>query len=80
MNPLQGIQIMQKMLRLVRRPQDRRHRAIVRLARRALNDDRGGQVLEYSLIAGLIVVAAIGAITCVGTKIVGRWSSLNSSV
>ncbi len=71
---------MQKMLRLLRRPRDRRHRAIVRLARRALHDERGGEVLEYSLIAGLLVVAAIGAITCVGIKVVGRWSSLNSSV
>jgi Flp pilus assembly pilin Flp len=31
-------------------------------------DDRGGEVLEYALIAGLIVVAAIAVIGAVGTR------------
>ncbi|CAN5641230.1 hypothetical protein BH09PLA1_BH09PLA1_09930 [soil metagenome] len=43
------------------------------------NED-GGEVLEYALIAGLIVVAAIAVIGAVGTKVVARWSSLNSSM
>ncbi len=51
-------------------------RLLVRLAR----DDRGGEVLEYALIAGLIVVAAIAAITSVGSKVLARWTSLNASV
>jgi Flp pilus assembly pilin Flp len=58
----------------------KRQRAMVRLARRALRDDRGGEVMEYSLVAGLIVVGAIGAIQCVGEKVLARWSSLNSSM
>lgn len=40
----------------------------------------GGEVLEYALIAGLIVVAAIALIGAVGTKVVARWRSLNSSM
>jgi Flp pilus assembly pilin Flp len=40
-------------------------------------------VLEYALIAGLIagliIVAAIAAVTVVGGKVVARWTSLNSS-
>ena len=43
-------------------------------------DEQGGEVLEYALIAGLIVVAAIAVITSVGTKVLARWTSLNSSL
>ena len=43
-------------------------------------DEQGGEVLEYALIAGLIVVAAIAAITTVGTKVLGRWTSVQNSM
>jgi Flp pilus assembly pilin Flp len=43
-------------------------------------DEQGGEVLEYALIAGLIVVAAIAVIGSVGTKVVARWNSLNTSM
>jgi len=49
---------------------------IAKLAR----DERGGEVLEYALIAGLIVVAAIAVIGSVGTKVLARWNSLNASM
>jgi Flp pilus assembly pilin Flp len=45
-----------------------------------LLDDCGGEVLEYALIAGLIVVAALAVIGSVGGKVVANWSSLNSSM
>ena len=45
-----------------------------------LADERGGEVLEYALVAGLIVVAAIAVIGSVGTKVLARWNSLNSSL
>lgn len=44
-----------------------------------LNDERGGEVIEYALIAGLIVVTAIAVITKVGTKTLARWQTINSS-
>lgn len=47
---------------------------------RLCRDDSGGEVLEYALVAGLIVVAAISVIKSVGTKVLGRWQSLNSSM
>ncbi len=71
---------MGKYLRLARMPFDRRRRAAMRLSARILRDDRGGEVLEYALVAGLIVVTAIGVISCVGTKVLGRWNSLNSQI
>ena len=45
-----------------------------------IRDEQGGEVLEYALIAGLIVVAAIAVIGAVGTKVLARWTSLNSSM
>jgi pilus assembly protein Flp/PilA len=45
-----------------------------------LNDENGGEVLEYALIAGLIVVAAIAVIGSVGGKVLASWNSLNSSM
>jgi pilus assembly protein Flp/PilA len=45
-----------------------------------IRDEQGGEVLEYALIAGLIVVAAIAAITSVGTKVLGRWTSVQNSM
>jgi pilus assembly protein Flp/PilA len=47
---------------------------------RLIQDDRGGEVLEYALIAGLIVVAAIATISGVGSKILASWNNLNSSM
>jgi len=50
------------------------------LLRRLLRDETGGEVLEYALIAGLIIVTAIAVIGTVGTKVLGRWTSLDSSM
>ena len=50
------------------------------LVSNVVRDEQGGEVLEYALIAGLIVVAAIAIITSVGGKVVARWTSLNSSL
>ena len=49
---------------------------LARLAR----DEQGGEVLEYALVAGLIVVAAIAVIGSVGTKVLARWNSINASL
>jgi pilus assembly protein Flp/PilA len=45
-----------------------------------VRDEAGGEVLEYALIAGLIVVAAIAVIGSVGTKVLARWTSLNAGM
>jgi Flp pilus assembly pilin Flp len=55
-------------------------KAIRNLMGRLIKDEQGGEVLEYALIAGLIVVAAIAVITSVGNKVLARWTSLNSSI
>lgn len=40
--------------------------------RNLASDDRGGENLEYALIAGLIIIVAIALLATVGTKAVGR--------
>jgi Flp pilus assembly pilin Flp len=55
-------------------------KALRNLVVRLIKDERGGEVLEYALIAGLIVVAAIAVIGTVGTKVLARWNSLNSGL
>jgi pilus assembly protein Flp/PilA len=55
-------------------------RAIVHKLRSVVGDEDGGEVLEYALIAGLIVVAALSLIGAVGGKVVAKWTSLNSKM
>ena len=43
-------------------------------------DERGGEVIEYALILGLIIVVCIALITAVGTKVLARWQTVNSSI
>jgi len=49
-------------------------------ARRLIADEHGGEVLEYVLIAGLIVAGAIAVVASFGEKVLARWGSVNSSV
>ena len=53
---------------------------ITHFIRRVICEETGGEVLEYSILSGLIVVAAIGVIKTLGTKVLARWSSLSSSL
>ena len=55
-------------------------KAIKNLLANVVTDEQGGEVLEYALIAGLIVIAAIAVIGSVGTKVLARWTSLNSGM
>ena len=50
------------------------------LLRRLVGDDRGGEVMEYVLIAGLIVVATVVVIGAVGTKVLARWNTVNTGM
>ena len=50
------------------------------LLRSLVIEDNGGEVLEYAIIVGLIVLAAIAAITAVGNSVMARWTSLSNSM
>ena len=57
-----------------------RGNAMLNMIRRLVREESAGEVLEYALIAGLIVVAAITVIASVGGKVLARWNSLNASM
>ncbi|MEO6435667.1 MAG: Flp family type IVb pilin [Tepidisphaeraceae bacterium] len=50
------------------------------LLNKLVRDEQGGEVLEYALIAGLIIVGAIALITSVGGKVLARWTAVNDSI
>jgi Flp pilus assembly pilin Flp len=54
--------------------------SLSKFVHRLLVDEAGGEVLEYALISGLIVVATLSVVKSIGTKVLARWTSLNSSM
>ncbi len=48
--------------------------------RRLMKNDHGATAIEYTLIASLIAVAAIAAMSSVGTKVNGVLSNVASSI
>jgi pilus assembly protein Flp/PilA len=51
-----------------------------RNVQRLIRDEQGGEVIEYALILGLIIVICIAAIATIGTKVLARWGSINSTL
>ena len=51
-------------------------RTFLKLAR----DNRGATAIEYGLIAALIAVAAIAAMSTVGTKLTNTFTSVSNSL
>ena len=44
------------------------------------NDDKGATAIEYGLIAALIAVAIITAVSSVGTKLSGTFNKVGNSI
>jgi Flp pilus assembly pilin Flp len=53
---------------------------VKKLIAKLLTEETGGEVLEYALIAGLIVVASIAVIGTVGQKVLARWTALSNAM
>ncbi len=53
---------------------------LTRAFRRFARDEQGGEVIEYALVLGLVIVVAIAVITSVGIKVLARWQTVNSSM
>jgi Flp pilus assembly pilin Flp len=45
-----------------------------------LRDEQGTETLEWGLVAGLIVVGAIIAITAIGPKVTKMWNDTNTAI
>ena len=50
------------------------------LLNRFVADQSGATAIEYGLIAGLIAVAIIGAITTVGTKLTSKFGQVSNNL
>jgi pilus assembly protein Flp/PilA len=55
-------------------------RRISHMMAELVRDESGGEVIEYALILGIVSIAAIVTIGAVGTKVLARWGSVNSSM
>ena len=55
-------------------------RVLYRTLSRFARDERGAEVVEYALVAGMISVIAIGAINSVGGKVLNYWKSLDQAL
>ena len=47
---------------------------------RIIRDENGGEVVDYALVVGFIVVAALVVIGSVGQKALARWTSLDHAI
>ena len=47
---------------------------------RFLRDESGATAIEYGLLAALIAVVIIGAVTALGTTLNGKFQSIASSI
>lgn len=45
-----------------------------------LKDENGSEVLEYTLLVGLIVVGCIGLMSQLGVKVADRWREIADSL
>jgi len=48
--------------------------------RKMLKNEKGATAIEYGLIAALIAVAAIGAMTSLGTKLGGTFNNVSGNL
>jgi Flp pilus assembly pilin Flp len=58
--------------------ESKRERAMKSIIQNVLRDEQGTETLEYAFVLGLIVVAAMGVVGAFGSRVVGKWTSLNS--
>jgi len=48
--------------------------------RALLRDDEGQDLIEYALLAGLIALVAVGAITTAGTEVNAIWDDITQAL
>ena len=50
------------------------------MLKRLIQDQEGGEILEWALVCGLIIVACITTVAAFGGRVFARWTSLNGSM
>jgi pilus assembly protein Flp/PilA len=60
--------------------QNRREQDMLDQAKKFLKDEEGAAAIEYALLVGLIAVAIVAAVTALGTKVAGTFTSITGSL
>jgi Flp pilus assembly pilin Flp len=47
-----------------------------KLLAQLLRDERGGEVIEYVLLLGLLIIGCLTALSAMGIKVVDRWTRI----
>jgi Flp pilus assembly pilin Flp len=47
---------------------------------RFVADERGLETIEYAIVAGLIVVGVITAVTAIGVWVAGKWNTFKTNL
>ena len=50
------------------------------MLKKLIKDEQGGEIIEWALVCGLIIVACITTVAAFGGKVFARWTSLNGSL
>jgi Flp pilus assembly pilin Flp len=48
--------------------------------KRFVSDERGLETIEYAIVAGLIVVGVISAVTAIGIWVANKWGALETTL
>jgi pilus assembly protein Flp/PilA len=48
--------------------------------KRLYNDEMGGGIVEYALILALVAIAAVAALTTIGTKVTGDFNNVGNKL
>jgi Flp pilus assembly pilin Flp len=56
----------------------KRERVMKSIIKNVLRDEQGTETIEYAFILGLIILAAMSLVGAFGSKVVAKWTSLNS--
>jgi Flp pilus assembly pilin Flp len=48
------------------------------IIKNVLKDEQGTATIEYAFVMGLIILASMSIVGVFGSKVVGRWTSLNN--
>ena len=56
------------------------HNIMMTIAKKFLKDESGATAIEYGLIAALVAVAIVGALTSLGTGLTGLFTKVNTDL
>jgi Flp pilus assembly pilin Flp len=53
---------------------------MLNVLKKLVNDEQGGETIEYALLMGLIVIGVIGILGTLGVKVVERWQDISDAM